>query len=106
MAETSFQTHYRGSRKVAKKYGNPHADPGIRDAMMGGHSQSVKANYAASAPQGDKFNTGGGMKVIKDNRGQAYSYGSNSVASSPMMKNPKKSWRSSGSRSRHSRSEY
>ena len=72
--------------------------------MMGGHSQSVTANYSGSTPQGDKFNTKGGMKVIKD-AGMGHSYGSNRVASSPMMKSPKKSWRSSGSRSRHSRSE-
>ena len=93
---------------MAKKYGNPHADPSIRSAMMGGHSQSVKENYAGSAPQGDKFNTEGGMKVIKDNRGQAKTYGKRAVASSPMMRpqTAKKSWRSSGSRSRHSRSEY
>ena len=75
---------------------------------MGGHSQSVKANYAGSTDVGNKFNTAGGMRVIKDNRGQAYSYGTNRVSSSPMMRpqTAKKSWRSSGSRSRHSRSEY
>jgi hypothetical protein len=89
---------------MAYKSHNSPADPGIKKAMMGGHSQSVKANYSASAPQGDKFNTDGGMKVIKDSGANAMSYGSSKVASSPMMKNPKKSWRSSGSRSRSNRS--
>jgi len=86
------------------KMHNSPADPGIKKAMMGGHSQSVKANYSQSAPQGDKFNTDGGMKIIKDNGANAKSYGANRVASSPMMKQPKKSWRSSGSRSRSNRS--
>ena len=72
---------------------------------MQGHSLSATANYSGSAPQGDKFNTGGGMKIIKD-AGMGHSYSSNKVASSPMMKQPKKSWRSGGSRSRSSRSEY
>lgn len=90
---------------MAYKMHNSPADPGIKKAMMGGHSQSITANYAGSAPQGDKFNTDGGMKIIKDNGANAKSYGSNRVASSPMMKRPKKSWRSSGSRSRASRSD-
>jgi hypothetical protein len=83
---------------------NSPADPDIKKAMMGGHSQSVKANYSQNVAQGDKFNSDGGMKVIKD-AGMGHSYGSMRVASSPMMKNPKKSWRSSGSRSRYNRSE-
>jgi len=87
------------------KMHNSPADPDIKKAMMGGHSQSVKANYAGSKDIGNKFNTDGGMKVIKDNGANAKSYGSNSVSSSPMMKRPKKSWRSSGSRSRYSRSD-
>lgn len=91
---------------MAYKMHNSPADPDIKKAMMGGHSQSVKANYSASAPQGDKFNTEGGMKIIKDNGANAKSYGPGKVASSPMMKKPKKSWRSGGSRSRASRSEY
>jgi len=91
---------------MAYKSGNPHYDKGIKDAMSQGHSLSATANYSGSTPQGDKFNSGGGMKVIKDNRGQAKTYGKRSVASSPMMKQPKKSWRSGGSRSRASRSEY
>jgi hypothetical protein len=86
-------------------YHNSPADPGIKKAMMGGHSQSVKANYAGSTDVGNKFNTDGGMKVIKDSGANAKSYGAGRVASSPMMKKPKKSWRSSGSRSRYSRSD-
>jgi len=91
---------------MAYKSHNSPADPGIKKAMMGGHSQSVKANYSHSAPQGDKFNTEGGMKVIKD-AGMGHSYGKSTMRarSTPMMKKPAKSWRSSGSRSRASRSE-
>lgn len=91
---------------MAYQMHNSPADPGIKKAMMGGHSQSVKANYSHSAPQGDKFNTAGGMKVIKDSGANAMSYGKRSVSSSPMMRpqTAKKSWRSSGSRSRSDRS--
>lgn len=89
-------------------YHNSPADPGIKKAMMGGHSQSVKANYSGSKPQGDKFASSigsYGFKIIPDNGANAVSYGPRKVASSPMMKTPRKSWRSGGSRSRSSRSE-
>jgi len=87
-------------------YHNSPADPGIKKAMMGGHSQSVKANYSHSAPQGDKFNTEGGMKVIKDNGANAMTYGKRKVSSSPMMRpqTARKSWRSTGQYSRSNRS--
>lgn len=87
-------------------YHNSPADPKIKKAMMGGHDHSVLANYAGSTDIGNKFNTDGGMKITKDNGANAMSYGPRRVSSSPMMRpqTAKKSWRSSGSRSRADRS--
>jgi len=85
-------------------------DKGIKEGMSGGHSQSVKAMYSGSAPQGDKFVSSIGsykFQVVKD-AGMGYSYSNTAgrVASSPMMgKSAQRSWRSSGSRSRANRSE-
>lgn len=77
--------------------------PKIKDAMMQGHTLSIK-NPHGSVDIGNKFNTDGGMKMVGDHKSKAMSYGSSKVASSPMMKQPGKSWRSSGSRSRSNRS--
>lgn len=86
-------------------YHNSPADPGIKKAMMQGHSMSATENYSGSKPAGDKFASGGGFKIIKD-AGMGMSYSTNKVASSPMMRpqTAAKSWRSSGSRSRANRS--
>lgn len=83
------------------------ADPDIKRAMMGGHSQSVKENYSHSVPQGDKFQSGAGFKVIPDNGANAMSYGKRKVASSPMMRpqSARKSWRARGDYDRRSRNE-
>lgn len=91
---------------MAYKSHNSPADPGIKKAMMQGHTLSATANYSGSTPQGDKFNTEGGMKVTKDNGANAMSYGKRKVSSSPMMRpnTARKSWRSTGQYSRANRS--
>lgn len=81
-------------------------DKDIKEGMSRGHSMSARANYSGSTPQGDKFASSGGFKITKD-AGMGYSYGTNKVASSPMMspQQAQKSWRSTGSYSRSSRNE-
>lgn len=82
------------------------ADPKIKRAMSQGHTLQLSANISKGKQSPDKFNTGGGMKITKDNGANAKRYTARRVASSPMMRpqTAKKSWRSSGSRSRADRS--
>lgn len=90
-----------------KSQHNSPADPAIKKAMMQGHSLSATANYSGSKPLGNEFNSDGGMKMVGDHKSKAMSYGKSTMRahSTPMMKSPGKSWRSSGSRSRANRSE-
>ncbi len=88
-----------------KKHASP-ADPSIKKAMMGGHSQSVTANYAGSTPQGDKFMAGGGFQIEKE-AGMGYTYSMPKPSSTPMTRPraPRPSWRSRGDYDRRSRNE-
>ena len=81
-------------------------DKGIKEGMSRGTTTSNPAMISKGKQSPDKFVSGGGFKVIPDSGGHAMSYGKRSVSSSPMMRpqTAKKSWRSSGSRSRADRS--